>query len=578
MNTNVSDLRKMEMFKNLDIYSETNEDPFAPSSFTLTTIRSRFLPHILSWLPFYLLLFVICYELRRVIKIFYNQRPSNVKIAGAPTLLGNWITSIRYCYASQEVHNEAYAKGGGAPYAIPTRRRYQVCVSSQKLVEELGSASIHDVSLRDALWERAFPEQTINGLKLNNMDKNGGLSQKVFRHHARLHLPGLQPLMEKRVRDTIKGEIGGRKTNQGKYKIIQCIYVIQLEESRLIKLEWTHVSASRVLGRIVTKINNIIIVGDDLGTLMTPYIVSETYFILASNPVFFENVVTYLNFAGVCEEILQFTPQLFHPLVGWIIMKGTRVTQRVNGDLVALAQKRLEMNDAGEPKDTIQWIISCQRKASAKNVAQQALSYIFGSAYQMPMLLTFAMYNLCKHPEYLEPLRQEVLASGGVQFNHQNHNLPLLDSFLKETGRMNPVTIFGMPRKVMSAFTFSDGTHVPAHNWVVVPQQAQMKDPANYIDPENFKGFRFVKEDKSKKSVSESRFSHPSWRFPFWGSVKQACPARFYVTDMTKLIFTEIIMKYDLKLADENVPNSFAWGVLRIPHPRLAFLMRERST
>lgn len=51
------------------------------------------------------------------------------------------------------------------------------------------------------------------------------------------------------------------------------------------------------------------------------------------------------------------------------------------------------------------------------------------------------MYNLCKHPEYLQPLREEIERSGGVILNHQNDEMPLMDSFLKETARMNPVTI-----------------------------------------------------------------------------------------------------------------------------------------
>jgi hypothetical protein len=34
---------------------------------------------------------------------------SNIKIAGSSSLIGKWITSIRYCYTSQAVHNEAYA-------------------------------------------------------------------------------------------------------------------------------------------------------------------------------------------------------------------------------------------------------------------------------------------------------------------------------------------------------------------------------------------------------------------------------------------------------------------------------------
>jgi cytochrome P450 len=56
-------------------------------------------------------------------------------------------------------------------------------------------------------------------------------------------------------------------------------------------------------------------------------------------------------------------------------------------------------------------------------------------------LLNFALYNLCKHPEYQDILREEIALTGGVEFNHQNNELPLLDSFLKETARLNPITI-----------------------------------------------------------------------------------------------------------------------------------------
>lgn len=44
-----------------------------------------------------------------------------------------------------------------------------------------------------------------------------------------------------------------------------------------------------------------------------------------------------------------------------------------------------------------------------------------------------------------------------------------------------------------------------------------------------------------------------------------------------KLILIEFLTKYDFKLANENTPSSFAWGVARIPNPTLGLLIRERS-
>ena len=43
------------------------------------------------------------------------------------------------------------------------------------------------------------------------------------------------------------------------------------------------------------------------------------------------------------------------------------------------------------------------------------------------------------------------------------------------------------------------------------------------------------------------------------------------------MIMTKFIMEYDIELGNEKVPMAFAWGVLRIPHPRLAFVLRKRT-
>lgn len=57
-----------------------------------------------------------------------------------------------------------------------------------------------------------------------------------------------------------------------------------------------------------------------------------------------------------------------------------------------------------------------------------------------------------------------------------------------------------------------------------------------------------------------------------------ASPARFYVSMAVKMRLIEFLSQYEFKVADEKVPSSFAWGVARLPHPNLAFLVRERST
>ena len=162
----------------------------------------------------------------------------------------------------------------------------------------------------------------------------------------------------------------------------------------------------------------------------------------------------------------------------------------------------------------------------------------------------------------------------------------------------------------MSPFTFADGTHVPKDNWVCVPHLPLMTDPATYPDPDTFDGFRFVSKDGTDP---QSRFSHTSWSFPYWGSVKQGwsvqslfnthpcsaspfyqrlnkirlstslanhlcllSPARFYVSMAVKMIVIQFLENYDFKLAKQNIPTTLSYDIMKMPHPFLAILVRER--
>lgn len=52
--------------------------------------------------------------------------------------------------------------------------------------------------------------------------------------------------------------------------------------------------------------------------------------------------------------------------------------------------------------------------------------------------ITFAIHDICLHPEYVEPLRREHDDQYSV-FERTAQGLPLLDSFIKESARLTPV-------------------------------------------------------------------------------------------------------------------------------------------
>ena len=75
------------------------------------------------------------------------------------------------------------------------------------------------------------------------------------------------------------------------------------------------------------------------------------------------------------------------------------------------------------------------------------------------------------------------------------------------------------PRKVMAPYTSPDGFHVPTGNWLAIPQASVMRDAKAWPRAASFEGFRFV---DGEEGSSESRLTHPSYDFPFWGAIRHA--------------------------------------------------------
>ncbi|KAI4241297.1 MAG: hypothetical protein L6R42_011304, partial [Xanthoria sp. 1 TBL-2021] len=246
---------------------------------------------------------------------------------------------------------------------------------------------------------------------------------------------------------------------------------------------WKPINTYHFSEEISLRVNNKIIFGERL----------------SENHDFFQATLGYHRQALFAMLTSHYFPHWTHKLLvpGLLALGGAM--KKIESYLTVEVAERLRDIEAGQkeiPSDGITWVIEASTtkdQRAVKRIVQQVISVFFASAHQLPLLM-FSIFRLCEHPEYTKPLIDEVETMLKLPTTDHYKHLPLLESFLRETARHDPLDSLSVQRKVLKDFTFSDGSHVPAGNVICVPQQAVMRDPKYYDRPDEFLPFRFTSE------------------------------------------------------------------------------------
>ncbi|KAF3060320.1 Ent-kaurene oxidase [Daldinia childiae] len=169
---------------------------------------------------------------------------------------------------------------------------------------------------------------------------------------------------------------------------------------------------------------------------------------LAKNESFMESALAYIEETLICAEIVRLVPRLLAPIIGGIISSRLKSHEIIFNTLLPIAEQRCLERDlkfsgqkVPDHHDCIQWIMETSPKRdpwSAKRVVHELMAIWFGSVHALSTTITFAIHDICIHPEYVLPLRQE-LQNHYTEFERTGRGLPLLDSFIKESARLTPV-------------------------------------------------------------------------------------------------------------------------------------------
>jgi len=206
--------------------------------------------------------------------------------------------------------------------------------------------------------------------------------------------------------------------------------------------------------------------------------------------------------------IIGLFPKPFKLIVSRMLSNLPSIVQQEIEYIRPMVEERFaRMEEYGEdwddmPNDMLMWLMIETQKVdmSVENLARRMLLANFLAIHTTSTTITQVLYRLLSHPEYIEPLRQEVDAvireegwtKAGVDKMHK------MDSFLRETQRRDGILLVSSGRLALRPFTFSNGVTVPAGTLMSIPSNAAHRDERRFTNPDVFDGFRFAKLRESE--------------------------------------------------------------------------------
>lgn len=205
---------------------------------------------------------------------------------------------------------------------------------------------------------------------------------------------------------------------------------------------WVEVPIHDILVRIVARISARVFVGHDL----------------CRNEEWLETSIHFTEDVLMTVLTLRLFPSYLHALIApvlpsyWRVKSNLQAAKRIISPVIrerAANQSmpnRQSAQDSAKDNDLLQWIMDAARGSEGEpdKLANRQLLITLAAIHTTTMAVSHVIYDLCAHPEYIEPLRSEIQSMLGDD-GHWNKGslskLRKLDSFLKESQRWSPPSL-----------------------------------------------------------------------------------------------------------------------------------------
>ncbi|KAI5118676.1 hypothetical protein M0805_003613 [Coniferiporia weirii] len=521
----------------MDFFNQSVATPILSLLSTTDIEFPNYYKYTLAWLSVALVSAAVQYSRARKRTIHVPAECSSV--------LWSYLGAYDFLSNAKTILNEGYKKYGRGTFKVPGLERWTVIINKSELVEEIRKAPDDKISFTQAIGELIAAPWTVGSHTIEN------------HYHLEIIRSQLTRCLTSRFSD-VSDEIAhafedlvGTKGD-----------------------EWIAVPALRVVRSVVCRTSNRIFIG-------LPLCRDPDYIDL--------NVQFAVSVAETALKINKF-PVFLRPIVGALLSSTPRSIRRGMKHLAPLIENRIRQYDehggewSDKPADMLSWLMDEapeDEKRSVYKLTTRMLLVNFAAIHTSANSFTHALFHLASEPEYIAPLREEVervIAQDGWSKIAMT-KMWKLDSFLKESQRLNGINMLSLNRKVLVDYTLSDGTFLPAGTFIACNADATHRDEAHYAHAAKFDGFRFaeMREGGADEGTKHQMVATGADYLSF-GHGRHACPGRFFAVNELKAMMAHLLLTYDVKLEVEGVrPESVYLGTRLTPNPTANVLFRKRT-
>ncbi|CAI6098853.1 unnamed protein product [Clonostachys chloroleuca] len=204
----------------------------------------------------------------------------------------------------------------------------------------------------------------------------------------------------------------------------------------------------------------------------------------------------------------------------------------------------------------------------------------FDSAGPVACMVTQLVFEAMRDKDLTKALRDEIeaaLEANNGEWNTQVlTSVPKLDSFTRESLRVNGPTLLSVSRTVMEPMELKSGLRLKRGNIISNASWLIHNDEDHYKKAHEFDPYRFYDEKTNKVTT---KVTTASSSFLGYGYGAQMCPGRHLGIRMSQILFAKLLMQYDGEFENAKAgkpPNIVTSGQVLPPY-HTKVIMKHRK-